>query len=235
MLKKIAKKILPESVICVYRHIKLNVLDGYATKSYSQEGEDLILMRSFEKKNEGFYVDVGAHHPKRFSNTYLFYKKGWSGINIDARPGSMDLFRKARSRDVNLEVPISENPETLTYYMFNEPGLNGFSKSLSESRSGLNGYKIESTIELKSDRLDNILDEHLPKGKAIDFLSIDVEGLDFQVLKSLDLARYKPKFILVEILGSSLDEISGSEISQHLSFYGYKVYGKAVNTVFFKR
>src|SRR6186713_1276577 len=78
------------------------LFDKYYSISYSQEGEDLILKRFFSEKSGGFYVDVGAHHPKRFSNTYMFYKEGWSGINIDAMPGSMKLFNKVRSKDINL-------------------------------------------------------------------------------------------------------------------------------------
>jgi len=72
------------------------VLDKYALKSYSQEGEDMILRRIFEDNETGFYVDVGAHHPARFSNTNYFYKRGWRGLNIDAMPGSMSKFKKYR-------------------------------------------------------------------------------------------------------------------------------------------
>ena len=71
-------------------------LHRYGLISYSQEGEDMILRRLFETRRRGFYVDVGAHHPRRFSNTYYFYRQGWSGINIDAAPGSMKLFDRLR-------------------------------------------------------------------------------------------------------------------------------------------
>ena len=68
----------------------------------------MILRRIFIGKLTGFYVDIGAHHPKRFSNTYIFYQRGWRGINIDAKPGTKEVFNKLRPRDINLEVPISE-------------------------------------------------------------------------------------------------------------------------------
>src|SRR5690242_3324544 len=71
-------------------------LRGWAVKSYSQEGEDRILHSIFETVADGFYVDIGAHHPKRFSNTYLFYQRGWRGINVDAMPGSMVRFKRVR-------------------------------------------------------------------------------------------------------------------------------------------
>jgi len=105
--------------------------DSYYEKSWSQEGEDLILSRYFENlKANGFYVDVGAHHHLRFSNTYKFYKQGWYGINIDAMPGSMDLFNRLRPRDINLEKSVSDSKQIMTYYAFNEPALNGFSGSV---------------------------------------------------------------------------------------------------------
>lgn len=89
-------------------------------KCYSQEGEDQILRRMFEKKNTGFFVDVGAHHPIRFSNTYFFYRKGWSGVNIDATPGSMVSFDKLRARDTNIECGIDEQEDVLDFYCFSD-------------------------------------------------------------------------------------------------------------------
>ena len=92
--------------------------DTWINLSYSQECEDLVLKRIFENKI-GFYVVVGAHHPKLFSNTYLFYKKGWKGINIDALPESMKLFNKMRPRDINIEIGVIEVEDELNYYVFN--------------------------------------------------------------------------------------------------------------------
>ena len=138
MLKKLLKAILTKSAKEKLIEFKNNNLDGYALKSYSQEGEDMILRRLFEKQQTGFYVDVGAHHPKRFSNTYFFYKKGWKGINIDAMPDSMKPFNKIRPRDINIEKPVSDKKQVLTYYAFNEPALNGFSKELSDERKNAN-------------------------------------------------------------------------------------------------
>lgn len=95
----------------------------YHRLSYSQEGEDLILAALFDlefSQMGGFYVDVGAHHPKRFSNTFLFYLNGWSGINIDAAPGSMLAFQRERPRDVNIEAAVGEAETALTFYEFNE-------------------------------------------------------------------------------------------------------------------
>jgi hypothetical protein len=101
------------------------------------------LISYFNRGKKGFYVDVGAHHPLRFSNTYLFYKKGWRGINIDATPGSMKLFNKIRPEDTNIESPVSNTHRKMSYYIFDEPALNSFSSKL--SKKGL----ITQSIKLR--------------------------------------------------------------------------------------
>lgn len=207
----------------------------FGSLCYSQEGEDMVLNRIFENKKEGFYIDVGAHHPKRFSNTYFFYRRGWRGINIDAMPGSMAVFERDRPLDINLEIPVSDKDEVLTYYIFNEPALNGFSKELSDSRNGLRQYKIIGTKELRTRTLASILDEFMPAGQKIDFLSIDVEGLDFQVLNSNDWDKYRPEIVLIEVLGTTFDQIISSETTAYMQKNGYMIFAKTFNTVFFKR
>lgn len=209
--------------------------DPWANRSWSQEGEDQILRRIFESKPKGFYVDVGAHHPKRFSNTHLFYMKGWNGINIDAMPGSMNAFNQDRPRDINIETGIGLDVRELDYHIFNEPALNGFSKELSTIHQEINlTYKIKRVVKLSVLPLSVVLERHLPKGQDIDFMSVDVEGLDFEVLKSNDWIKYRPRFVLAEILNSSLHEAQQSDIGKLMSDVGYEIYAKCVNTVFFK-
>lgn len=205
----------------------------FFVKSYSQEGEDLLLKRFFENKKKGFYVDVGAHHPKRFSNTFIFYQRGWSGINIDAMPGSMKLFSKKRPRDINLEVPISKESTTLIYFQFEEPALNGFDEQLSLAREQSTDNKIISKKQIQTTTLKEIFEQYLTKTKEIDFLSVDVEGLDLEVLQSNDWSKFRPKMILVECLKTSLSQITHDEVYHFLTQKGYEIYAKTVNTVFF--
>lgn len=207
--------------------------EDFYLKSYSQEGEDMLLNRIFSSKKKGFYIDIGAHHPKRFSNTYYFYKHGWRGINIDAMPGSMKAFKKARPRDINLELAVMESPAIATYYQFNDPALNGFSESLSLARDGLRDYVMERKIKIQGLPLSDILQRYMPINVPIDFMSIDVEGLDFQVLRSNNWALYRPKLVLIEILVSTLDSILHHEIHLYMKSHGYQLYAKTLNTVFF--
>lgn len=233
-LKNTIKEVLPKRVINGIKSLRKKYTDVYALKSYSQEGEDMILRRIFENKDVGFYIDVGAHHPKRFSNTYYFYKKGWNGINIDAMPNSMKAFDKFRKRDINIEAAISNVKSTLTYYEFNETALNGFSKDISLTRSKLESYSIVNSYPITTKTLNEVLDMFSKEIlKEIDFITIDVEGLDFNVLKSLDLNKYKPNLILIEILSETLEDVVDNEISFHLKKFGYKIYAKSFNTVFY--
>ena len=235
-MKQKFKKMIPKCVLNVLIDLHNRYFGGYATKSYAQEGEDMILRRVFEGQSSGFYVDVGAPHPMRFSNTYFFYKRGWRGINIDAMPGSMKLFQKIRPEDTNLEIPIAAENKVLTYHIFNEPALNGFDPQLSAAREAQpNRYKVIKTVDLRTKRLDQVLDEHLPENRTIDFLSIDVEGLDFDVLQSNNWEKYRPNVILVEILASSLAELESNKVSLFLKKEGYEIYAKAMNTVIFRK
>jgi hypothetical protein len=194
-----------------------------------------LLSRLLENKKNGFYIDVGSHHPKRFSNTYYFYKLGWRGINIDAMPGSMTIFDLMRPRDINLEIPISNTNEELTYYQFNEPALNTFSQELAKSRDDrYEKYFIISENRLQPRRLEDVLDEHLPVEQKINFLTIDVEGLDYDVLVSLNLSKYKPELILIEALENDYLKITESPVYGLLKSHGYQILAKTMNTFFFK-
>jgi len=235
IIKKL-KKFTPKIVKAFLKRLHACATwDPWFVRSWSQEGEDQILRRIFEGQAVGFYVDVGAHHPQRFSNTYLFYKRGWCGINIDAMPGAMKVFDSTRPRDINLEMGIGSSDDELDYYVFNEPALNGFSKELSEQRHEADtAYQVKEVIKVDVLPLSQVLDCHLNNGQEIDFISVDVEGLDFDVLKSNDWSKYRPKFVLAEILGSSLHEIEQSEIGQFMRDQNYVLYAKCMNTVFFK-
>lgn len=231
VLKKSLMKIFPDRFILGTYALK----DMFTRRiiSYSFEGEDIVLNNIFEDQKKGFYVDIGANHPNKFSNTYLFYKKGWCGINIDATPGSMMLFNIFRKRDINLEVPVSNNLHPLKYYIFDEPGINSFSEQLSVEREKTTNYKIIKTIEMKPSSIKAIMDMHLPENTVIDFMSVDVEGFDFNVLQSNDLDKYKPRVIVVEQMLDSCRSIKESEIYNFLKKLQYALVNKTGNSCFY--
>ena len=198
--------------------------------TFSQEGEDGVLRRLFENKQSGFYVDVGAHHPQRFSNTFLFYLRGWNGINIDPQPGVKALFDTIRNRDINLEAGVSNTCSELMFYSFSEAALNTFDPDVAKTRNST----LLSQDKIMMSRLDHILASHLPEGQAIDFISVDVEGLDLQVLMSNDWSKYRPSYVLAESLGlSNVYDAINSDLHHFMQSVDYSLFGKCVNTLIF--
>jgi len=205
----------------------------YST-SFSQGGEDVILAGLFSGRRNGFFVDVGAFHPYKLSNTYLLYKKGWSGINIDAAPGSMEVFKKMRPRDINLEAAISDVPEQMNYYYLGENNsMNTFSKEFLEQLDYQG--KVQKTITIHMQRLDSIFDQYVGN-REIDILTIDVEGMEIKVLNSNNWDKYRPNIILCESFEAMNDENNYDlEVKKYLYDKGYKVVCKTLNGIFFLR
>ena len=214
-----------------YNRIKM-FLDQSSNYSYAQEGEDRILMRYFDGRKKGFYLDVGAHHPKLYSNTFLFYNQGWNGINIDAMPGSMEIFNKQRPRDINIEAAISKNTEKLPFYIFSDKALNTFSKDLADAREDKEkGHYLVETKIINTIPLSQVLEKYLPQNQHIDFMTLDIEGYDLNALESMNLNQFRPELILVEVYA---DNIMDAPIDRYLRSQGYTFYAKAVLTCIYK-
>lgn len=194
----------------------------------SQEGEDVVLRRIFESQKTGFYVDIGAHHPIKFSNTYLFYKKGWKGINIEPNIDQMKLFTTIRPGDINLNLGISNKEGEICYYKFEEPALNTFDESMSNQYLN-HGHKLLSRKQVLVKRLDEILSEYAVD-REIDFMSIDVEQHELSVLESNDWAKFKPKVICIEAGNRNLNSVKN-----YLTNVGYIYFASTGLSRFFRR
>lgn len=212
-----------------WRHRVRRSLDPHARIAYSQEGEDLILARFFEHQARGFFVDVGAHHPSRFSNTRLLYDRGWSGVNIDALPGSMAEFNRRRPRDVNLEIGIGRAAGAMKYFQFAEPALSTFHEGTALLRQQA-GCRLQQVVRIDVLPLRDVLDRHVQPGQRIDLLNIDVEGLDLDVLESADWAKHRPAVVCVEILAAAG---GSSETSAFLEGHGYRQFASTGNSYLF--
>lgn len=205
-------------------------------ETYAQEGEDAVLAGLIdpEGNRKGFFVDVGAHHPTRFSNTWKFYQAGWRGINIDPTPGSMSPFRELRAEDVNLEVGISREAAVRKFYCYNEPALNGIDNDRREELKDTH-YKLERILDIETLPLSEILRRHEDMFVSPNFLTIDVEGLEIEVLSSLDLGRYPFDFILVEQRLPDLAALGDSDVWRSMTDRGYKAVACTGRTVFYQR
>lgn len=174
------------------------IINNEVSLSYSQQSEDIVLLRYFNKKWGGCFVDIGAFHPKTYSNTHLLTKMGWTGINIEPNPDQFIFFEKKRKKDINLNIGISIKEEELNYYTFNNPAVNTFDKLHAEKWSKVNGFQIIKESKIKVQPLSFVLSKYLTTGRQIDLMTIDVEGLDIDVLKSNDWEKYRPIVILIE-------------------------------------
>jgi hypothetical protein len=196
----------------------------YPKRSYSMLGEDLVVEKFFKKKQKGFYVDVGCYHPLDGNNTFLLYRKGWSGINVDLNKTSIELFKIARKNDVNLNLAISKKSQKIKYYYRKKINmLNTINKKFAKT-SFRKGFKTGS---IQSQTLNSILNKSEFKNKKIDFLNLDIEGNEINALKSLDLIKYNPKLICVEIHNNTSgrkakDYLKNNPIYKFLYKKGYK-------------
>ncbi len=211
-----------------------NLSSPYAQPCYAQEGEDMILLRFFEQRcqENGFFVDVGAHHPMRFSNTFLFYQRGWRGINIEPTPGSKTLFEGSRPEDIALECAVGK-PETLVFHIFNEGALNTFSVARAEKIcANMPQYQIVQRIPIEKVPLAFILDTYLAPDKTIDFLTIDAEDADLEVTQSNNWEKYRPTVVLIEN-----HEYKGAKgqvpIRAFMDSQGYRLAFRTVSTDFY--
>jgi hypothetical protein len=140
-----------------------------------------------------------------------------------------------RPRDINIECLVASDSSPRRFYVFNEQALNTASGELARKRPIENAqYHIDGEVELQPRKLASLLDEFLPIDQTIDLMSIDVEGLDFDVLRSNNWSRYRPTLLLVELLHTELVDIDSHEISRFLLDQGYRPIAKLYNTVIFR-
>lgn len=219
---------VPQSIVDVFE------LSTGGKLYYSQEGEDILLSRFFGDKNNGFFVDVGAHHATRFSNTFALYRRGWRGINIDATPGSMESFRILRPEDTNLETAISDKVGPLVLSVFREGALNTFDPVLSDVYTG-GGCERTHTVELYPRSLADVLDQYVAEGQRIDLLTVDVEGEDLGVLLSNNWEKYSPEVIVIETLDTPLPMLQAHPAINFLAGHGFVPVSRLYNSVILRR
>jgi len=165
--------------------------------SSAQYCEDLILYALLNFKKSGFYIDIGANNPSIISNTEFFYNLGWSGINIEPDPHLLEKFEIVRSRDINLNLGIGSEHGELDFYRLSADTLSTFSKDAVKEYIN-DGHKILDILKVPVRSLAEVFKEHA-EGKDVDFMSIDVEGFEIEVLNSNDWNNYRPKIIILEI------------------------------------
>lgn len=197
-----------------------------------QEAEHVILERIFNKFNKynGFYIDVGAHDPIRFSNTYKLYNSGWNGINVEPNKKTFKRFLRFRKRDINLNLAVSDK-KNLTFYKFEESALNTTSLKTIKLRKS-QGYNCIDKENIECLTLNEIFFKYR-RNRSIDFLNIDTEGTELEILKTNDWKKFRPKVIICEILDQNIQTILKHKTTKYLINRGYVVFAKMFHGVVF--
>jgi len=227
------KKILGRKGFARFKKL-VDVVFSYKQPTYAQFGEDRFLLEHFKNRSNGTYVDVGAYHPRQFSNTYLLYKKGWRGVNVDATPGSMDLFNILRPRDSNREYAVSDSHAPVRLTVWGTDSENTVHSAQADAVKSQKGAPLYDR-ELVPKTLNEILRAERNFPKNFEVLSVDVEGWDFQVLQSLDWTEYYPQIVMVEQYAGRIEELTSSKLYGFLVEKGYALIAWYNPTAVFKR
>ncbi len=183
------------------------------------------------------YLDIGAHHPFFLSNTALFYERGCTGINIEPDPTLYKEFEIHREKDINLNIGIGQQKDIADFYIISTPTLNTFSEEEARKYSNEGDFHIKEVRKIVVDTLDNVLKEYSPN-KFPEFLSLDAEGIDELILKSIDYENNFPTVICTETLSfsNSGHGIKNQEIISFLQQKGYLLYADTnINSIFVRR
>ena len=208
-----------------------------AKHSYSQCGEDVIIdfilcaLRIPDRR----YLDIGAHHPTDLSNTFLFYQRGFNGVLLEADPQLCETIRAKRPRDKCINAGVGPvDLKSAPFYVMSTRTLNTFSETEAKRYESMGTQRIERVLDVPIVSLNNVIYRHLD-GVAPTFLSIDVEGLDYELLQSLDLRKFRPPVVCVETLtySESRQERKDARIARLLIENGYFLYADTyINTIF---
>ena len=198
--------------------------------------EDLILRYLFDllRIARPSYIDIGAHHPWYYNNTYLFYRQGACGVNVEPDPSLHAVLRRGRRRDVNLNIGIGPHEAEMDFYIMSARTLNTFSASEAHKYVEEHGLNIVETKRIKVQTFAQTVDSHM--GHTPDLVSLDVEGLDLDILRSIDFSRYRPHVFCVETISYAKGDGSGvksAEIHALMLQNGYRLYADTyINSIY---
>jgi FkbM family methyltransferase len=216
--------------------ILFRVLLKYLKLSFSQCGEDLIVAHLMQalQISQPSYLDIGAHHPSRLNNTYLFYLKGSRGVCIEPDPELFAKLKSRRKRDVCLNIGIGfDEKKNADFYIMSSNSLSTFSREEAERYQSYGQQRVLKVINTQLASINTVLRQYFKT--APHFVSLDTEGLDFQILKSFDFSQYRPSVFCVETLTYTEDktEQKVTAIADYMHQHSYfPIADTYINTIF---
>lgn len=231
MIKKVLKKIFNNF------NAEKNTTDFHNT-SFSQSGEDIIIEYLFRLRKISCpsFLDIGGYDPVYGNNTYKFYLKGAKGINIDADPSAIAKFILKRPNDKNLNVGVGNEKGTLPFYIMNEASLNTFSKTEYDSLL-LTGQTLKQILNIHVVPINEVFHKYFAD-EVCDLLSIDAEGVDFEIIQAMDFSKYAPKVICIESINYTPDGTGTKrdDLCSYIESKGYFEYANTnINSIFVNR
>lgn len=204
--------------------------------SFSQAGEDRIIKCVFDylKIDKPFYIDIGAYHPTHFSNTMLFYKNGGRGINIEPNPLQIEHFYMLREEDINLNIGIGENEGMMTFYDMDVNTLSTFDKNVVKELVTTYNHSIVKSFEIPVKSFNWLLETYVQQ-KPVDLLSIDVEGMDYEIVSSISLNSFRPRVVCLETVSYStgFNGTKNSRLIELIIEKGYRLFADTyINSIF---
>ena len=206
--------------------------------NFGQYAEDAIIRKYFpHNTTKGTYLDVGAYHPFKFSNTAFFWLKGWNGVNVDANKASIKLFEKYRPHDKNIwaeiipDKDVKAGKEAVSLMLPENSTTKDLSGVGTVKANSFENINFQTAYSVPAKSIKQIMIEN--ELTQLDYLNVDVEGSDESTIIDIDFDFCTPKTISVEDFSQTFEELIESPITKHLVAHGYKLMSRAAYTSIF--
>ena len=213
----------------------------FARLHFGQHGEDVLVHKLFDRRfKKGFYMDIGAYHPFRQSNTAYFWLMGWNGVNVDASPHTIQLFKKIRKSDVNIwsavvDAETANQRKTINLH-FNPTVKYDLGATCAPEEAQKRKDSQTSQIEVPCESLTSIVNKYAPSNNSdFHFMNIDIEGFDESALQDMHSWKSKPQVLCVEVLhASTVREVLETATNLALENNGYEMVGRTAASVVYR-
>jgi FkbM family methyltransferase len=238
MLIRHMKSLIPKHAVSLASQRLRSFVSTAKHTSYAQCGEDLIVQFILQglRIARPTYLDLGAHHPVKLSNTYLFYRQGGTGVCVEPDPTLFKLLKRKRPRDTCLNVGVGLIAGTANFHVMTSKTLSTFSKEEAERYQSYGGQNIEAIVSVPIIPINQLIRKYFQTPPH--FMSIDIEGLDLEVLQQLDFNTIRPTVLCVETLTYTEDrtEHKRTELIDFVCSNNYLLYADTyINSIFVER